>query len=179
MKSNFLAKLLFKLIKKYKVESKEEKKARLVAAAQDKKAGKNTQNSKPNLLKFGLNQITTLVEQKAAQLVVIASDVDPIELVCWLPALCRATETPFCIVKTQSSLGKFVGLKRTTAIAITSVDKADQHALDQLKELFKTKFNNELAFANKASKPTMGIKFQHKEAAIKKAKDAELLNKAA
>ena len=33
--------------------------------------------------------MTTLVENKMAKLVVIAHDVDPIELVCWLPALCR------------------------------------------------------------------------------------------
>jgi large subunit ribosomal protein L7Ae len=36
-------------------------------------------------LKFGLNHVTTLVENKAAKLVVIAGDVDPIELVLWLP----------------------------------------------------------------------------------------------
>ena len=50
-------------------------------------------------LKFGLNHVTTLVEQKKAKMVVIAHDVDPIELVVWLPQLCRKMEVPFCIVK--------------------------------------------------------------------------------
>ena len=34
-------------------------------------------------------QVTTMVEKKMAQLVVIAHDVEPIELVMHLPALCR------------------------------------------------------------------------------------------
>ena len=36
---------------------------------------------------------------------VIAHDVDPIELVVWLPALCRKIEVPYCIVKGKSRLG--------------------------------------------------------------------------
>ncbi|XP_024178223.1 60S ribosomal protein L7a-like [Rosa chinensis] len=40
-----------------------------------------------------------------AQLVVIAHDVDPIELVVWLPALCKKMEIPYCIVKGKARLG--------------------------------------------------------------------------
>jgi large subunit ribosomal protein L7Ae len=43
--------------------------------------------------------------QNKAQLVVIAHDVDPIELVVWLPALCRKMEVPYCIVKGKARLG--------------------------------------------------------------------------
>ncbi|XP_059298380.1 large ribosomal subunit protein eL8y-like [Lycium ferocissimum] len=43
--------------------------------------------------------------QNKAQLVVIAHDVDPIELVVWLPALCRKMEIPYCIVKGKACLG--------------------------------------------------------------------------
>jgi hypothetical protein len=43
--------------------------------------------------------------QSKAQLVVIAHDVDPIELVVWLPALCRKMEVPYCIVKGKARLG--------------------------------------------------------------------------
>lgn len=54
---------------------------------------------KPVVVKYGLNHITTLVEQKEAALVVIAHDVDPIELVVWLPALCKRMDVPYVIVK--------------------------------------------------------------------------------
>jgi large subunit ribosomal protein L7Ae len=50
-------------------------------------------------VKYGLNHITQLVESRKASLVVIAHDVDPIELVVWLPALCTKMGVPYCIVK--------------------------------------------------------------------------------
>lgn len=46
--------------------------------------------------------------QNKAQLVVIAHDVDPVELVVWLPALCRKMEIPYCIVKGKARLGAVI-----------------------------------------------------------------------
>lgn len=51
------------------------------------------------VIKFGLKHVTTLIEEQKASLVVIAHDVNPIELVVWLPALCRKMGIPYCIVK--------------------------------------------------------------------------------
>lgn len=76
-------------MKKYSPETKEEKKGRLTEAAKNKAENKEVAGKKPVVLKFGLNHVTSLVENKQAKLVLIAHDVDPIELVCWLPQLCR------------------------------------------------------------------------------------------
>ena len=62
-----------------------------------------TDKKKPVVVKYGINHITTLVEQRQASLVVIAHDVDPIELVVWLPALCRRMDVPYVIVKVGTS----------------------------------------------------------------------------
>lgn len=51
------------------------------------------------VIKFGLKHVTTLIEEQKASIVVIAHDVEPIELVVWLPALCRKMGVPYCIVK--------------------------------------------------------------------------------
>lgn len=51
------------------------------------------------VIKFGLKHVTTLIEEQKASLVVIAHDVNPIELVVWLPALCRKMGIPYCIMK--------------------------------------------------------------------------------
>jgi large subunit ribosomal protein L7Ae len=89
---------LFQLLNKYKPESKQEKKARLTSEAEsrakegDKATTKDTK--KPNYAKYGLNHVVALVEAKKAKLVVIADDVDPIELVIFLPALCRKMGVP-------------------------------------------------------------------------------------
>merc|ERR1719376_1503247 len=56
------------------------------------------------VVRHGVNDVTTLVEKKKAQLVVIANDVDPIEMVMFLPALCRKMGIPYCIVKNKSRL---------------------------------------------------------------------------
>lgn len=76
-----LATGLFKILDKYRPESAEAKKRRLKARAEEKAAKKeDTPTKRPNTLRAGTNTVTTLVEQKKAQLVIIAHDVDPIEV---------------------------------------------------------------------------------------------------
>lgn len=174
-----IAKNLFKLLAKYQPESTQDKKARLLQAAKDKKEGKQNKTAAPELLKFGINQVTQLVENRTAKLVIIAADCDPIELVCWLPQLCRATETPFCIVKSQAALGKCVGIKHTTCLAITEVKKADQNDLETLRKNFLSQFNNNLELTTMYSKKVMGSRSQHQEAKILKARELESMKKVA
>merc|ERR1711988_334414 len=71
---------LFKLLHKYRPEDKAEKKERLKALAEKKEAGEDEDTKKkPIYIKYGINHITTLCEEKKAQLVIIAHDVNPIE----------------------------------------------------------------------------------------------------
>lgn len=73
---------MFKILEKYRPETKLQKSARLKARAEAKVAGKDdAPPKKPNTLKAGCNTVTKLIEQKKAQLVVIAHDVDPIEVI--------------------------------------------------------------------------------------------------
>ena len=72
------------------------------AQAEARTAGKAGDKKKPVVVKFGLNHVTHLVETGKASLVVIAHDVDPIELVVWLPAVCRKMNVPYLIVKVRA-----------------------------------------------------------------------------
>lgn len=74
---------------------------RLKAEAEARAAGKEVEKKKPIVVKYGINHITNLVESGKAQMVVIAHDVDPIELVVWLPALCKKMGVPYAIVKVR------------------------------------------------------------------------------
>jgi large subunit ribosomal protein L7Ae len=77
----FPATQLFKLLDKYRPESKQAKKQRLRLRAKARAAGKTDQPTKrPPVVRQGVNTVTTLVEQKKAQLVVISHDVDPVEV---------------------------------------------------------------------------------------------------
>lgn len=72
---------MFKILEKYRPESKQAKAKRLKAKAEAKIKGKvEPQTKKLNVLRQGTNTVTKLVEQKRAQLVIIAHDVDPIEV---------------------------------------------------------------------------------------------------
>ncbi|KAG2226372.1 hypothetical protein INT45_000540 [Circinella minor] len=121
---------VFKLADKYRPETKVEKRERIRAAAAAKAEGKEAiKTDKPVVVKYGLNHITALIEQKKAQLVIIADDVDPIELVLFLPALCRKMGVPYAIVKGKARLGQVVHKKNATALAFTEVNEADKAEL--------------------------------------------------
>lgn len=73
---------MFKILEKYRPETAIAKKARLQARAEAKAQGKeDTPTKRPNVVRSGTNTVTKLVEQKKAQLVVIAHDVDPLEVI--------------------------------------------------------------------------------------------------
>merc|ERR1719198_2415477 len=168
---------VLKLCKKYMPETREAKKNRLMEMAQQKAAGQDTKTKKPTVLKYGLNHVTTLVESKAAKLVVIAHDVDSIELVCWLPALCRKKEVPYCIIKGKSRLGQLVHKKAASCVALTNVQAEDKKELDTLCNNFNAQFNDNTDVRRKWGGGIMGIKSQHVMQRREKAIQAEQAKK--
>lgn len=171
-------KSLFTFLKKYEPESAKDKKARLTEAAKNKAAGKSTDTKKPVRLHYGLNNVTTLVESKKAKLVVIANDVDPIELVLWLPTLCRKLDIPYCFVRNQARLGALVHLKTATCVAITDVRPEDKSAFEQFTKTFRGSYNDNEDIRKKYSTQVFGMKSQHAFEKIQKAKELEALKKA-
>jgi len=124
---------------------------------------------RPNSVHFGLNLITRLVEKKKAKLVIIAHDVDPIELVVWLPALCRKMQVPYCVVKGKSRLGAVVSQKTATALAFTSVNPEHKNDLQNLATAIKENYNDRFEEFRKVwSNPRMGIKSNHAQAKKKR-----------
>ncbi|EIN05397.1 ribosomal protein L4 [Punctularia strigosozonata HHB-11173 SS5] len=134
---------LFKLLNKYRPETKQEKKARLDAAAKDAAEGKEpTKDKKPLFVKYGLNHTVALIEAKKANLVVIAHDVDPIELVVFLPALCRKMGVPYVIVKGKARLGTVVHKKTAAVLTLQDVKSEDQKELSTLVSAAKANFTD-------------------------------------
>jgi len=141
-----LKKELFKFAMKYRPEDKFQRKERLKKMAEAKvKNPKAAHQPKKAEVKCGIQRITRLVEQQRAKLVLIANDVDPIELVIYLPALCKKQGVPYCIIKSKAALGRIVGLKTATCLAFTTVNEADQAAFTKLTESVNTSFNERFA----------------------------------
>merc|ERR1711904_548321 len=166
------------LCKKYMPESKESKKARLMEMAQQKKDGEEVKTKKPQVLKYGLNHITTLIENKQAKLVVIAHDVEPIELVVWLPQLCRNKNIPFVIVKDKARLGKMVHQSFASCVAFTTVKKEDNSDLENVCRIGRTEFLESDSLRTSYGNPVMGVKARHKLERLERLKAAELMKKA-
>jgi len=134
---------LFTLLDKYQPETRADKAKRIKAKAEavaNKEAPK--EESRPVVVKYGINHVTSLVESQEAKLVLIAHDVDPIELVLWLPALCRKVNVPYAIVKGKARLGRVVGKKTATVLALTAVRKEDEKQLEALQTVSKDQFTN-------------------------------------
>lgn len=155
-------------------ETHKEKATRLKGEAE----GGAKKTEKPMHLKFGLNHVTTLVEENKAKLVVIAHDVDPIELVVHLPALCRKKGVPFCFIRGKANLGKLVHLKTATCVALTEVRREDFVDLEQLGQTFKAQYNDNAKLSKQWGGGIMGIKNQHMMAAREKLLQIELAKKA-
>ncbi|KXG35979.1 hypothetical protein SORBI_3002G258800 [Sorghum bicolor] len=164
-----LATNLFKMLLKYRPEDKAAKKERLLKRAQAETEGKTVEAKKPIVVKYGLNHVTYLIEQNKAQLVVIAHDVDPIELVVWLPALCRKMEVPYCIVKGKARLGSIVHKKTASVLCLTTVKNEDKLEFSKILEAIKANFNDKFDEVRKKwGGGIMGSKSQAKTKAREK-----------
>ncbi|KAK4988901.1 60S ribosomal protein L8 [Elasticomyces elasticus] len=123
-----------KLLNKYRPETKAEKKERLHKEATAVSEGKKKEDAskKPYTVKYGLNHVVGLIENKKATLVLIPNDVDPIELVIFLPALCRKMGVPYAIIKGKARLGTVVHKKTAAVLAMTEVRAEDKSELSKL-----------------------------------------------
>jgi large subunit ribosomal protein L7Ae len=133
---------LLKLVKKYKPETRKERKARLAAAAEQKKKDpKKTVSTRaaPSVI-TGLQEVTRAIEKKKAKMVIVANNVDPVELVLWIPTLCRSLKVPYAIVKDKARLGEAIGQRTATVVAITSVKSEDEANLKALTKSVNARF---------------------------------------
>merc|ERR1711893_256926 len=164
---------------KYRPETKQERKARLMARAEQRAKGKeDTPTKRPPVVRSGINTWASLVEQKKASLVVIAHDVDPIEIVLFLPALCRKMGVPYCIVKGKARLGRVVRRKTATCLALAQTNPEDRSSLAKLTDAVKTNFNERGEELKRHwGGGIMGSKSQARVAKLERAKAKELVQR--
>ncbi|MDP8003106.1 MAG: 50S ribosomal protein L7Ae [Caldisphaera sp.] len=90
-------------------------------------------------VKKGTNETTKAIERGNAKLVVIATDVDPPEIVAYLPLLCDSKKIPFIYVPSKKKLGESVGIEVGAAsVAIVESGEAEndiKKIVDKIKEL--------------------------------------------
>jgi len=87
---------------------------------------------KTGKIKKGTNEVTKVVERGNAKLVVVADDVNPIEIVMHIPPLCDEKNIPVITVASKEELGAAVGLDVST-VSVAVVQEGDSR--DIIKEL--------------------------------------------
>lgn len=82
----------------------------------------------------GTNEVTKAVERNNADLVVIAGDVSPEEIVMHLPALAEERDIPYTFVPEKEELGLAAGINvQSATIAVTQPGTAEDE-LDEVKD---------------------------------------------
>jgi large subunit ribosomal protein L7Ae len=86
----------------------------------------------------GTNEATKAIEKGTAQLVVIAEDVDPPEVVMHIPSLCEEKKIPFVYVPSKIELGRASGIDVPCAsIAVADAGEGKPQLKDVIKEIEK------------------------------------------
>jgi large subunit ribosomal protein L7Ae len=75
---------------------------------------------------IGTNEVTKAIERNEAELVVIAGNVSPEEIVMHLPSLAEERDIPYTFVPDKEELGLAAGIQvQSAAIAVTQTGNAE------------------------------------------------------
>ncbi|MCL7388363.1 MAG: ribosomal L7Ae/L30e/S12e/Gadd45 family protein, partial [Thaumarchaeota archaeon] len=61
-------------------------------------------------IRKGVNEVIKSIERGQAKFVIIATDVDPPEIVAFLPLLCDEKKIPYTFVSSKKALGEAAGI---------------------------------------------------------------------
>ena len=88
-------------------------------------------------LKKGSNEVTKAAERGTAQMIVMAENVNPSELLAHIPLICKEKKIPYIYVEDQAYLAEAAGMStgaKTAAIALMEVGKGAEAAFNGVKE---------------------------------------------
>jgi large subunit ribosomal protein L7Ae len=84
--------------------------------------------SETGKVRVGTNEVTKSSERAEAKLVVMAEDVDPVEILVHIPMLCEEKRIPYVYVPKKQRLGQSAGLSKSAA-SVAIVEAGEGKAL--------------------------------------------------
>ena len=87
-------------------------------------------------LKKGSNEVTKAAERGTAQMIVMAENVNPGELLAHIPLICEEKKIPFTYVEDQAYLAEAAGMNagaKTAAIALMEIAKGAEDSFNAVK----------------------------------------------
>ncbi|MFZ0891042.1 MAG: 50S ribosomal protein L7Ae [Thermoplasmata archaeon] len=92
--------------------------------------------SETGKVRVGTNEVTKSSERSEAKLVVMAEDVDPVEILVHVPMLCEEKRIPYLYVPKKQRLGQSAGLTKSAAsVAVVEAGEA-KILLDELAQSY-------------------------------------------
>ena len=87
-------------------------------------------------LKKGANETTKSLNRGVADLVILAADTEPLEIVLHLPLLCEDKNVPYVYVGKQADLGRACGVSRNivAAVILHHPDSQLQSQINEMKD---------------------------------------------
>lgn len=85
-------------------------------------------------LKKGANETTKSLNRGVADLVILAADTEPLEIVLHLPLLCEDKNVPYVYVPKQADLGRACGVSRNIVAAVI-LHHNESHLQSQINEM--------------------------------------------
>ena len=89
-------------------------------------------------IKKGTNETTKIIEKGTAKLVIIASDVNPPEIVMHLGPLCEEKGIPYVFIKSKKQIGSVIGVNVSCSAAVIIDAGEGKNTLKELKAKIKT-----------------------------------------
>ncbi|KAL1235891.1 NHP2-like protein 1 -like protein [Trichinella pseudospiralis] len=77
-------------------------------------------------IKKGANEATKTLNRGIAELIVLAADAEPIEIVLHLPLLCEDKNVPYVFVKSKAALGRACGVSRPVIACSVTTNEGSQ-----------------------------------------------------
>ncbi|HKN06845.1 MAG TPA: 50S ribosomal protein L7Ae [Thermoplasmata archaeon] len=94
--------------------------------------------SETGKIRVGTNEVTKSSERSEAKLVIMAEDVDPVEILVHVPMLCEEKRIPYLYVPKKQRLGQSAGLSKSAAsVAVVEAGEA-RTLLEELVAAFPT-----------------------------------------
>lgn len=75
-------------------------------------------------LKKGANEATKTLNRGICEFIIMAADVEPIEIVLHLPLLCEDKNVPYVFVPSKVALGRACGVSRAVVAASVTTNEA-------------------------------------------------------
>ena len=120
-------------------ENEEEKEDERIFPKADKALQKEifsliTKASQLKQIKKGANEATKTLNRGISDLIIIAADAKPLEIVLHLPLLCEDKNVPYVFVESQKLLGRSCGVSRPV-IAVSILNKTPENLKKTVEKL--------------------------------------------